>query len=152
MSVIQDIIKNEGDPDSWPVDVHEYTRQQTLFWESYLLIFKYSFTEQLSVSRVWSSRGHCITTTRLGQVLVPDQHRSYLQTPENHFTKKLRLWEGDKGDKVLTPLCFQLNDAYSILPGCVLSLIGGCASRIPGPVCSRGNSAPGGRQNVCFHQ
>ena len=36
MSVIQDIIKNEGDPDSWPVDVHEYTRQQTLFWESYL--------------------------------------------------------------------------------------------------------------------
>ena len=35
MSVIQDIIKNEGDPDSWPVDVHEYT-QQTVFWESYL--------------------------------------------------------------------------------------------------------------------
>ena len=82
MSVIQDIIKNEGDPDSWPVDVHEYTRQQTLFWESYLLIFKYSFTEQLSVSRVWSSRGHCITTARLGQVLVPDQHRSYLQSQD----------------------------------------------------------------------
>ena len=36
----------------------------------------------MSVSRVWSSRGHCITTTRLGQVLVPDHHRSYLKSQD----------------------------------------------------------------------
>ena len=115
-------------------------------------IFKYSFTEQLSVSSVWSGRGHCITTTRLGQVQVPGQHRSYFRTPDRHLTKKLRLWRPLKRGQSHHSTLLWTEWCYSILPGWVLSLIGGCASRIPGPVCSRGNAAPGGRQNVCFHQ
>ena len=142
MSVIQDIIKNEGDPDSWPVDVHEYTRQQTLFWESYLLIFKYSFTEQLSVSRVWSGEDTASPP--------PDWARSWSQTNTgltySRKTEKLKLLRPFKrGQRFHFPLCFKLHDANSNyficpLPGWVLSLIGGCASRIPPLVCSRGSN------------
>ena len=153
MSVIQDIIKNEGDPDSWPVDVHEYT-QQTLFWKSYL---SFSNIHLLSNCR-YPESGLAEDTASP----PPDWARSWSQANTGLTyslkTKKLKLWRPFKrGQRFHFPLCFKQHDANSNyficpLPGWVLSLIGGCASRIPGPVCSRGNSAPGGRQNVCFHQ
>ena len=74
---------------------------------------------QLSVSSVWSGRGHCITTSRLGQSWSQANtgHTSGLQTGISQ-----RSWgfeDLSKGDKVITPLCFELNDAILFSPaGC----------------------------------
>ena len=92
-----------------------YSNKQNVpvFWESYLSFSNIHLLSNCQYpASVWSGRGHCITTTRLGQVLVPGQHRSYFRTPDRHLTK-LRLWRPFKRGII------ELNNAILFSPaGC----------------------------------